>query len=109
MSNEIRWSDRNCCQTRPKHQNRCIKRLTEVVQISLKDVDISDVATSAVAVARSRVAGAARAVAVTRAMDFALDDDAVAVVAVVSVHEECEDAGDEEEDDVPVSLLVTCY
>jgi phage-related baseplate assembly protein len=75
----------------------------------MREIVILNVAASAVAVARSRVAGAARAVAVTRAVDFALDDDAVAVVAVMSVDEECEDAGDEEEDDVPGSLLVTYY
>lgn len=37
----------------------------------------------------------------TRAVDFALNDDAVAIVAVVSVDKESEDACDEEEDDVP--------
>ena len=37
----------------------------------------------------------------TRAMDFALNDDAVAIVAVVSVDKESEDTCDEEEDDVP--------
>jgi hypothetical protein len=40
-------------------------------------------------------------VSVTRAVDLALDDDAVAVVAVVVRDEECEDSRDEEEDDVP--------
>jgi hypothetical protein len=35
-------------------------------------------------------------------MNLALDDDAVAVIAVVAVHEHGEDSGDEEEDDVPV-------
>lgn len=51
-----------------------------------------------------RVAGAARAVAVTGAMDFALNDDTV--VTVVAVDEESEDGGEEEEDDVPGLLLV---
>lgn len=73
---------------------QCPIRISQVVVVS-------NVAASAVAVARSRVARAARAVAVTRAVDFALDDDAVAIVAVVSVNEECEDASNEEEDDVP--------
>jgi len=72
---------------------QCPIRISQVVVVS-------NVAASAVAVARSRVARAARAVAVTRAVDFALDDDAVAIVAVVSVNEECEDASNEEEDDV---------
>ncbi len=39
--------------------------------------------------------------AVARAVDFALNDDAVAVMAVVAVDQECEKGGDEEEDDVP--------
>jgi hypothetical protein len=38
---------------------------------------------------------------VTGAMDFALHDDAVAVMAVMAVDEEGEEGGDEEEDDVP--------
>jgi len=38
---------------------------------------------------------------VARAVNFALDDDAVAVMAVVAVNQECEKGGDEEEDDVP--------
>jgi hypothetical protein len=53
------------------------------------------------AVATRRVPWAARAVAVTGAMDFALYDDAVAVVAVMAVDEQGEECGDEEEDDVP--------
>jgi hypothetical protein len=53
------------------------------------------------AVATRRVPWAARAVAVTGAMDFALHDDAVAVMAVMAVDEEGEEGGDEEEDDVP--------
>jgi hypothetical protein len=48
-------------------------------------------------------------VAVTRAVDFALHDDAVAVVAVMAVDEEGEQAGDEEEDDVPLFSLVTIF
>jgi len=54
-----------------------------------------DVAAAAPAVAR---AGAAGVVAVTRSVDFALDDDTV--VAVVAVHKEGQDGCDEEEDDV---------
>jgi hypothetical protein len=42
----------------------------------------------------------------TRAMNFALDNDTVTVVAVVAVNEKCQKAGNEEEDDVPVFLLV---
>jgi hypothetical protein len=60
-----------------------------------------DVTAPRVAVMR-RAARAARAVSVARAMNLALDDDAVAVIAVVAVHEHGEDSGDEEEDDVPV-------
>lgn len=48
-----------------------------------------------------RVARAAGSVAMTRSVDFALNDDAVAVMAVVAVDQECEKGGDEEEDDVP--------
>ena len=59
-----------------------------------------DVAASAVAVARSRVARASAAVAVTGAVDLALDDDTVAVVAVVVCDEERQNGGDEEENDV---------
>jgi hypothetical protein len=40
-------------------------------------------------------------------MNLALDNDAVAVVAVMAVDKECEKAGDEEEDNVPGSSLVT--
>jgi hypothetical protein len=46
-------------------------------------------------------------VTVTATVDLALDDNAVAVVAVVACDEECEDRGDEEEDDVPEPMLVT--
>jgi hypothetical protein len=46
-------------------------------------------------------------VAVTRAVDFALYNDTVAVVAVMAVDEEGEESGDEEEDDVPESSLDT--
>jgi hypothetical protein len=60
-----------------------------------------------VAVARRRVPWAARSVAVTRAVDFALYNDTVAVVAVMAVDEEGEESGDEEEDDVPESSLDT--
>jgi hypothetical protein len=45
--------------------------------------------------------------AVTGAMDFALDDDTVtAVVAVMAVDKKSEDGCDEKEDDVPEYLLV---
>lgn len=64
----------------------------------------SNVAAPAVAVVR-RDARAARAVSMTRAMNLALDDDAVAVVAVVVCDEESQNGRDEEEDDVPVPLL----
>ena len=56
-----------------------------------------DVAAAAPAVAR---AGAAGVVAVTRSVDFALNDDTV--IAVVAVYKEGQDGSDEEEDDVPV-------
>jgi hypothetical protein len=46
-------------------------------------------------------------VAVTRAVNFALYNDTVAVVAVMAVDEEGEESGDEEEDDVPESSLDT--
>jgi hypothetical protein len=46
------------------------------------------------------VAGAAGAVAVTRSVDFALNNDAV--VTVVTVHKEGQYGCDEKEDDVPV-------
>jgi hypothetical protein len=45
--------------------------------------------------------------AVARAVDFALYDDAVAVIAVMAVDEEGEEGGDEKEDDVPESSLDT--
>lgn len=60
-----------------------------------------DVAATAVAVARVRGARATRVVAVTGAVDLALNDNAVAAVAVVSGNEKSEKAGDEEEDAVP--------
>ena len=63
-----------------------------------------DVAAAAPAVAR---AGAAGVVAVTRSVDFALDDDTVTVVAVVAVHKEGQDGCDEEEDDVPAQTLAS--
>lgn len=53
------------------------------------------------AVARVRGARAARVVAVTGAVDFALNDDAVTAVTMVTGDEEGEKAGDEEEDTVP--------
>jgi hypothetical protein len=53
-------------------------------------------------VTRVRSARAARVVAVTGAVDFALNDNAVAAVVVVTGDEESEKAGDEEEDAVPV-------
>jgi hypothetical protein len=68
-----------------------------------------DVAATAVAVTRSsRVARAARAVTMAGRVGCALNDDAVAgaVVAVITVDQERKQEGDEEEDDVPVSLLV---
>lgn len=61
-----------------------------------------DVAAAAPAVAR---AGAAGVVAVTRSVDFALNDDTV--VAVVAVHKEGQDGCDEEEDDVPAQTLAS--
>jgi hypothetical protein len=57
-------------------------------------------------VTRVRSARAARVVAVTGAVDFALNDNAVAAVVVVTGDEESEKAGDEEEDAVPETLLV---
>lgn len=50
--------------------------------------------------ARVRGARAAR-VMVARAVDLALNDDAVAAVAVMAGDEESEQAGDEEENAVP--------
>ena len=61
-----------------------------------------DIATAAAAVALVRVARTARAVAMTRSVDFALNHDAVGVIAVVTVHEQGQDSSDEEEDNVPV-------
>jgi hypothetical protein len=60
-----------------------------------------------VAVARRRVPWAARGVAVTRAVDFTLYNDAVAVVTVMAVNEHREDGSDEEEDDIPESVIRT--
>jgi hypothetical protein len=40
-----------------------------------------------------------------RAMNLALDNNTVAVVAVVAVHEHGEDGGDKEEDDVPGDVV----
>lgn len=60
-----------------------------------------DVAATAVAVSRVRGARAARVVAVTGPVDFALNDYAVAAVAVVTGDEECEKASDEEENAIP--------
>ena len=45
-------------------------------------------------------------VAVTGAVDLALNDHAITAVAVVTGDEECQKAGDEEENAVPVRLLV---
>lgn len=71
-----------------------------------------NVATTAVAVARVRSARAARVVTMARAVDLALNDDAVAVVAVVARDKESEHGGNEEEDAVPVharlALLFHC-
>jgi hypothetical protein len=44
---------------------------------------------------------------VTGAMNLALNDDAITVVAVVAVDKEGQKASDEEEDDVPGLPLVT--
>ena len=66
----------------------------------------SDVAATAVAVARVRGARAARVVAVTGAVDFALHDYAVTAVAMVAGDKECQKAGDEEENAVPSLQLV---
>ena len=60
-----------------------------------------DIAATGVAVTRVRSARAARVVAVTGAVDFALNDDAVTAVAVMTGDEECQQAGDEEEDAIP--------
>lgn len=72
----------------------------------------SDVTTTAVAVARVRSARAARVVTMARAVDLALNDDAVAVVAVVARDEKSEHGGNKEEDAVPVharlALLFHC-
>jgi hypothetical protein len=46
-------------------------------------------------------------VAVTGAMDFALNDNAITVVAVMAVDEEGQKASDEEENNVPGLSLVT--
>jgi hypothetical protein len=46
-------------------------------------------------------------VAMTGTMDFALDDNAITVVAVMAVDKEGQKASDEEEDDIPGLLLVT--
>jgi hypothetical protein len=46
-------------------------------------------------------------VAVTRAVDFTLYNDAVAVVTVMAVNEHREDGSDEEEDDIPESVIRT--
>jgi hypothetical protein len=54
-----------------------------------------------VAVARVRGARAAGVVAVTGTVDFALNDNAVAAVTVVTGDEESEKAGNEEEDAIP--------
>lgn len=62
----------------------------------------SNVAASAPAVALVRVAGAARAVTMTRAVDLALDNDTVRVTAVMMGDEKSKDGSDEEENDVPM-------
>lgn len=64
------------------------------------EYSVSNVAATAVAVARVRGARAAR-VMVARAVDLALDDDAVAAVAVMAGDQEGKQAGDEKEDAVP--------
>lgn len=61
----------------------------------------SDIAATAVAVTRVRSARAARVVAVTGAVDLALNDHAVTAVAVMAGDKQCQQAGDEEEDTVP--------
>jgi hypothetical protein len=53
-----------------------------------------------------RVPRAARAVAtMTGSVNVALNDDAVGVMAMVTVDEQGQDGSDEEEDDVPGSKL----
>lgn len=61
------------------------------------------------AVARVRGARAARVVAVTGAVDFALNDDAVTAVAVMTGDKQSEKTGDEEEDAVPEGLLAQYF
>jgi hypothetical protein len=46
-------------------------------------------------------------VAVTRAVDLALYDDAVPVVAVMAVNEQREEGSDKEKDDIPESVVRT--
>jgi hypothetical protein len=86
---------------------RClIVTMIRLASSSCPDLDL-DVAASALAVTRScRVTRAARSVTMTGAVDLALNDDAVAVVAVVSVNQERQQSGNEEEDDVPEVVLV---
>jgi hypothetical protein len=61
-----------------------------------------DVAAATVAMTRSsRVARATRAVTMAGGVGCALNNNAVAVVAVMTVDQECEQGCDEEEDDVP--------
>jgi len=60
---------------------------------------VSNVAATAVAVARVRGARAAR-VMVARTVDLALNDDAIAAVTVMAGYQKSEQAGDEEEDAV---------
>jgi hypothetical protein len=89
---------------REKLPSRCSStyfRVKKRILTRNRSAECSDIAASAMAVATRRVPWAARAVAVTGAMDFALHDDAVAVMAVMAVDEEGEEGGDEEEDDVP--------
>jgi hypothetical protein len=45
----------------------------------------------------------------TGSVDFALNDDAVGVMAMVTVDEQSQKGSDEEEDNVPGSKLVLCF
>lgn len=82
------------------HVRGCDVALIALIHTRLSDSGHTlDVATSAVAVV-GRVSGTPRTVAVTGTVDFALNDHAVTVIAVMVGNQKCEDGGDEEEDDV---------
>lgn len=68
---------------------------------SHRHTPVLDVAATAVAVARVRGARATRVVTMTGAVNLALDDNAVAAVAVVTGNKQRQQAGDEEENAVP--------